>query len=386
MVRSVVSAMIGASIACIAPVPWLSTIYINNTEHFFTIRVIKIVKKDIAAFAPAAIANVLDTSLHDYLDRTIIYPEWLSKNIVVSFGITKDDTRDLIEVAGDNIKSNDENVDRNNNRYNIISVDVDTQNFDKSTAINASKWISDFIIKLTFRQRYLELLRSIRDENEAILVANGTGLPGIALALESVKAHLTKVNEIVQKNPELAKQSNATQFNLSASPPQGSLYKPNDQMSYLPVSMQNAGLEIQQSQLQSRWDQIQFQNEICQEIIAVANKAMDKVSNSTIEEIQLGLKTEPNLWRRSDKVLHSMENNSEVWKKNYVESAIREIETRQRLLEDHYTREISFTHGSILKPWIKLSVLLPILTLVGFILPGLWRIYPIIISKIKELQ
>lgn len=354
----VLSAVLGMSVG-FAPKPYITTLALKNQDNFFSIPSLKTVKTDYLVNAPVAANFIQNPAVKKYIIGATIHPDWLKKNITAVFALSKDDSRDLVDNNGLNDRELDQSriteapdqyepekrefKDRTS-RYKISAVDVEILNLNQPVAEESVRWIGKFIVWLNGKQRYLELLQYFRNENEKTLFNATTQLPSMELSLEALNTHLAKVKEFNSKNSDVDLKKNPTQFNLSTDSILGSMvgakyltekekiYRPSDQLTYLPPSIQQTGLEIQRSQLENSINKFKFQSVVAQELIASTNKEIERLNSASQAEPSFSLIESNDFWKTgSIGVLITADQPD--WKKNYFNNLINDFLVRRSALK-----------------------------------------------------
>ena len=347
------SGALGMSVG-FAPKPFITTLVLKNQDNFFSIPSLKTVKTDYLVKAPVATNFILNPAVKSYITGATIHPDWLKKNITAVFALSKDDSRDLVDNNGLNDRELEQSriteapdqyepekrefKDRTS-RYKISAVDVEILNLNQPIAEESVRWIGKFIVWLNGKQRYLELLQYFRNENEKTLFNATTQLPSMELSLEALNAHLTKVKEFISKNPDYDLKKNPTQFNLSTDSILGSkekIYRPSDQLTYLPPSIQLTGLEIQHSQLENSLNKFKFQIEVALQLISATNKEMERINRTSQAVPSSGFIENNDFWK-IEPIFSLVSADQPEWKKNYFNSLINDFLVRRNVLKEQFT-------------------------------------------------
>lgn len=369
-----------------APKPCITTLALKNQDNFFSIPSLKTVKTDYLVKAPAAANFILNPAVKSFVTGVTIHPDWLKKNVTAVFALSKDDSRELVDNNGINDRELDQSritespdqyepekrefKDRTS-RYKISAVDIDIFNFNQQVAQESARWIGKFIVWLNGKQRYVELLQYFRNENEKTLFSATTQIPSMGLSLEALNAHLAKVKEFIAKNPESDQKKNLTQFNLSTDSILGSMmgakyltekekiYRPSDQLTYLPPSIQLTGLEIQRSQLENSLNKLKFQAEVAQELIASTNKELERVYSVTQSETSSSFIEGDDFWKVETLSALTAADQSE-WKKIFFNGLINDFLARRNALKGQVTlqaQEINSVYSRrILPNWALIGL------------------------------
>jgi len=407
LLSSLTLAIVFGLFSFLGPQPKITTLILKNHENFFSIPSLKIVKAEYQVKAPQAALDLDSQKLQNFITKVTIYPDWLRKNIVLNYALSKEDAKELVDNTGTNDRDLDQNTIteaadardpyalRNQtkvSRYKIANLSIEIQNFNDKFAREAAAWIGMFLINLNEYIRYQDLVEYFRSENEKILLNATTMLPNVELSLNALEAHITKVKELIAKNPELARQSVGTQLSVSTESmigsesilqanPREKLYRPSEQITYLPLQTQLAGLEVQQAQTKSLLERLRFKIFVASELASASAVETERLSSLPIKDIEQGKINEEEFFKSANLRDASLKEDAQ-WKKNYIESILQDISHRVIILKQQ-SRAQAMELGNISsRNILQDNYSLAISVLLGLLIPVGWRFVPRIFSKI----
>jgi hypothetical protein len=389
------------------PEPKITTLILRNHENFFSIPILKLAKSEYQVKAPKAAISIGDDKLKKYIKNVTIYPDWLKKNIVINYALSKDDAKELVDTTVNNDRDLDQNfltessdaVDENvlrsqlkASRYKISNIGLEIISFDSEFAQQAIAWVGKVLINLNEYLRYQQLVEFYRSENEKRLLHDSASLPNLELSLNAIDAHINKVRELMSKNPELARQSVDTQLSIStesmlgskaveqAEPPE-KIYRPTEQATYLPLQTQLAGLEVQQAQATNLLERLRFKILISVELVNVSSKELERLSGLSATSL-VGGSVEKDDFYKAEKLNEIISGSDFGWKKNYVEDLLRDIDRRIVLLKQQSQGQMLEIKNISSRKIVPESIYTIGITLFGLLLPFGLRYLPRLFSKI----
>lgn len=378
---SVATSLALATLAAIAPIPWVSICYNKNYENFFSIPSFKIAKINLTSFSSKILEQVGDKRIKEILINYITNYSWVDKNITASFAVTKADTRDLVDISANN---DTETM----SRYAISNVDVKYTDFDKEKSETAVKLISKYIIILNGREVYLKFLNDVLKEQEFAQLDATKLLPDISLTLGANQSRLNKVIEIETEKKNSSDPMPSIQFNLTQSALSKETQKiinpfdsEMDLLAFLPAHIQHSGLDIQQAMLNGRLEQLKFKMAIAEDLTNSVDKTLKQCIANEVDVRTERVSCIKNFWS-TPLVNESISKINADWKRNYVTSLINRIEFRQHQLELQILRNSSDLNTIYSDQLIKRKYLVLGAFVFGLLIFPIINLGPIYLTKL----
>lgn len=301
--------ILGGCLAAFVFNTWVTTVSIRNVEGYFDLAMLTNIKHELPFALAPELDKVSDEKLALSLKPFIKNTQWPEKNIQPVFAILKND----VQKAMLGLKPADMAMP------SVLFVEMTFKNTDKDQLHKVSQWMSEAIIKVAFREKYLSWLNGQRKSNEDALLKLQGGISEQIVSRLNNEKQLEKTKEIATLNS-----SNKAETSPLPVPLVGSLINHDDLIKFLPINSQVDGLLLQQHQIEESFDQTKFR-------INLANHLIKKSIDATRIALEGSLAPPfyENLIKKEywdDLIVSGDPNdNTIVWKRDFIKAVMENI-------------------------------------------------------------